>query len=148
MRPPRCGRQRKVRRRRKCNEPHRQAHLVCGGRDFTDYPLLCKTLDGLLAASTLPPSDTVIIHGDANGADRLASQWAVDNGLKVEPYPADWAKQGRAAGPIRNKRMLEEGKPDLVVAFPGGRGTANMTKQAGEAGVPVMVIAADACPNT
>ena len=90
----------------------------------------------------------MIIHGDANGADRLASQWAVDNGLKVEPYPADWAKQGRAAGPIRNKRMLEEGKPDLVVAFPGGRGTANMTKQAGEAGVPVMVIAADACPNT
>jgi hypothetical protein len=46
-------------------------------------------------------------------------------------------------GPIRNKPMLEEGKPDLVVAFPSGRGTANMMKQAREAGVPVRVITAD-----
>ena len=51
--------------------------LVCGGREFTDCALVCKTLDGLLAASTLPPSDTVIIHSDALGADRLAGQWAL-----------------------------------------------------------------------
>jgi hypothetical protein len=117
--------------------------LVCGGREFSDYPLVCKTLDGLLSASTLP-SDTVIIHGDAAGADRLADQWAVDKSLKVERYPADWAKHRRAAGPIRNMQMLDEGKPDLVVAFSGGRGTANMVRQAREAGVPVIVIAADA----
>ncbi|MEM9912925.1 MAG: hypothetical protein AAF922_19365 [Pseudomonadota bacterium] len=45
---------------------------------------------------------------------------------------------GRAAGPIRNKEMLDEGCPDLVVAFPGGRGTANMVKQAQAAGVEVL----------
>jgi YspA, cpYpsA-related SLOG family len=47
--------------------------LVCGGRNFTDYRLLCKTLDGLFPAPMLPPHDTVVIHGDA---DRLAGQWA------------------------------------------------------------------------
>jgi hypothetical protein len=117
--------------------------LVCGGRDFTDYRLLCKTLDGLFPAPMLPPNDTVIIHGDAAAADRLAGQWATNKMLKVERYPADWAKHGRAAGPIRNKQMLEEDKPDLAVAFPSGRGTANMMKQAREAGVPVRVITAD-----
>jgi ABC-type Fe3+-hydroxamate transport system substrate-binding protein len=86
----------------------------------------------------------VIIHGDVVGLDRLAGQWAVNKSLKVERYPADWAKHRRAAGPIRNKQMLDESKPDLVVAFPGGGGTANTVKQAREAGVPVMVIA-DAC---
>jgi hypothetical protein len=59
-----------------------QCILVCGGQDFTDYALLCRTLDGLFAASTLP-SDTVIIHGDALGADRLAGQWAAEKVLKV-----------------------------------------------------------------
>jgi hypothetical protein len=63
-----------------------------------------------------------------------------DKMLKVERYRADWAKHGRAAGPIRNKQMLEEGKPDLVVAFPGGQGTANMMSQVREAGVRVMAI--------
>jgi hypothetical protein len=64
----------------------------------------------------LPPNDTVIVHGDAAGADRLAGQWVTNRMLKVERYPADWAKHGRAAGPIRNEQMLEEGKPDLLVA--------------------------------
>ena len=52
------------------------------------------------------------------------------NGVVVEEFKADWDKFGRAAGPIRNAQMLREGKPDLVVAFPGGRGTANMVAQA------------------
>lgn len=45
--------------------------------------------------------------------------------------------EGKAAGPIRNQRMLDDGKPDRVLAFPGGRGTANMVKLAKAAGVPV-----------
>ena len=57
-------------------------------------------------------------------------------------YPADWDTHGRGAGPIRNKQMLEEGKPDLVIAFPGGKGTANMIGQAKEAGIPVREIEA------
>ncbi len=108
--------------------------LVCGGRDYSDYSALCAALDHLLSAR-LP--NVVIIHGAAPGADSLAGQYAVDRGLACEAFPADWQTHGRAAGPIRNARMLAEGKPDAVVAFPGGRGTANMIAQAEAARVVV-----------
>lgn len=120
--------------------------LVCGGRDFSDYPKVRDVLDSLMPPATddmstwLPPPDTVIIHGDAPGADQCAEQWVHVNWCSVERYPADWEKHGRAAGPIRNARMLKEGKPDLVVAFPGGRGTADMVKQARAAGVRVIEV--------
>jgi hypothetical protein len=61
--------------------------LVCGGRDFTDYRLLCKTLDGLFPAPMLPPNDTVIIHGDAAGADRLAGQWVTNKDAEGRTLP-------------------------------------------------------------
>ena len=80
----------------------------------------------------------VVIHGAARGVDTQAMIAAQTlPGVKHLPFQADWNAHGRAAGPIRNKRMLMEGKPDLVVAFPGGRGTENMKKQAKDAGVPV-----------
>jgi YspA, cpYpsA-related SLOG family len=107
--------------------------LVCGGRDFTDQALLEARLAGILGVA-------VIIEGGALGADRLAREFGQQRGITVETFPADWQKHGRAAGPIRNKRMLEDGKPDLVVAFPGGRGTANMVGQARAAGVRVIEI--------
>lgn len=110
--------------------------LVCGGRDFGDEPgdeeFLFKTLDGL------PRRPTLIIEGEAPGADSLARAWAESRGIPVAKYPADWNKHGRAAGPIRNRQMLEDGKPHLVVAFRGGKGTADMCKQAKGHGVKVM----------
>jgi hypothetical protein len=74
------------------------------------------------------------------GADLGAFLWAVQNSKKIKTYEAEWSKYGRAAGPIRNRRMIEEGKPNLVVAFPGGAGTANMTKLAREAGIKVIQV--------
>ena len=47
----------------------------------------------------------------------------------------DWKKYGKKAGPLRNQQMLEEGKPDLVVAFPGGNGTADMVRRAKKANI-------------
>jgi len=116
--------------------------LVCGGRDFFDYAKLCETLDGLLNSNSdpLPPPEIVIIHGCAPGADLMADKWAVNRYVMVEEYPADWKMHGPAAGPIRNQRMLDEGKPDIVVAFPGGRGTADMVRRAKAAGVRVIEI--------
>jgi hypothetical protein len=67
----------------------------------------------------------------------MGCRWAIEAGIPVKPYPADWRLHGRAAGPIRNTLMLVEGRPDLVVAFPGGQGTADMTKKALRAGVKV-----------
>jgi len=122
--------------------------LVCGGRNLDDYDLVRRTLESLFPPATddmatwLPPADTVIIHGGAAGADDLADQWAVVNWVSVEEFKADWKLHGRAAGPIRNQRMLDEGKPDLVVAFPGGRGTADMVRRAKAAGVEVREISA------
>jgi hypothetical protein len=69
---------------------------------------------------------TVLIHGNARGADRIADAWASCRGIPCEPYEVpqgEWDEIGKKAGPLRNQRMHEEGKPDLVVAFPGGGGT-------------------------
>lgn len=95
--------------------------LVCGGREFQDYAAVCSVLERY--------EISLIIHGDARGADSLAKRYAIERGIPHLPFPADWQTHGRAAGPIRNKEMLRQ-NPDIVIAFPGGRGTDNMCKQA------------------
>jgi hypothetical protein len=108
--------------------------LVCGGRDFTNSAYVFSTLDKLHEATPI----TALMQGGAKGADDLARQWAASNpGVKRYVCHADWATHGRSAGPKRNARMLEW-QPDLVVAFPGGRGTANMVGLAKAAGVKVV----------
>ena len=111
--------------------------LVCGGRNYSDRDRVNAVLDKLNADAGVD----VVIHGAARGADDMADRWAFSCGIDVEMYPADWENQGSFAGPMRNTRMLNEGKPDLVIAFPGGRGTADMVKKARRAGVQVVEIA-------
>lgn len=110
--------------------------LVCGHREFDDWNLLCSTLGPYASL------DNTIIEGEAKGADFLARVWAKWQGVPYEAYPADWKTYGKAAGPIRNKQMLTEGKPDLVVAFlaKDSIGTKNMIDQARKAGVETVVI--------
>lgn len=121
--------------------------LVCGGRDYNDYDRMRSVLDsicdefGLWDEGRLVPKDITIIHGGARGADRLADQWAVTNWVPIKEYKADWAKYGKSAGHRRNQEMLDKAKPDLVIAFPGGRGTADMVRRAKQAGVEVREIA-------
>lgn len=130
--------------------------LVCGGRDFgateQEYHFIARTLNTIFFdkgwihapdeyGNWLP--DVVIISGEARGVDRAAASYASTNWTGYEGYPADWETHGKKAGILRNVRMLEEGKPDLVVAFPGGRGTAHMVKIAKEAGVPVIEVTYD-----
>ena len=109
--------------------------LVTGGRSFFDEDVLFEALDSLHAAREF----TLLIHGAASGADWLAEQWAYSRGVKVLEFPASWAQYGKSAGPIRNRQMLDE-KPDIVVAFPGGKGTANMVGIAQESGVEVVTV--------
>ena len=109
--------------------------LVTGGRDYhniNDARVIYATLDAIHGENEI----TALIHGDAHGADRLAAAWAYDNKVDEEAYPADWARYGKAAGPIRNQSMVDA-KPDLVVAFPGRRGTADCVRRAKLAGIPV-----------
>jgi len=106
--------------------------LIGGDRNWTDS----ETIENFIRS--LPP-DTIIIHGNSRGADKIAERKAKEHGLTVRGYSADWNQYGRAAGPIRNKRMLLEGRPDRVVAFHDdlskSRGTADMLRQAEKKGV-------------
>lgn len=108
--------------------------LVCGGRDFDDGDLVFSVLDEIRPA--------VVIEGAASGADHHAHNWAINRGRLNETYAANWRLHGKGAGPLRNQRMIDEGKPDLVVAFPGGRGTADMVRRAKAAGIPVREVPA------
>lgn len=107
--------------------------LVCGGRTFSDQKLVDSALDLL--------SPSAICHGGARGADTLAGRWAGKRSVYSLAFNADWDRYGNAAGPIRNRKMLQEFKPDLVLAFPGGAGTDNMIMQAREANVVVLRVA-------
>lgn len=108
--------------------------VICGGRNLTNAAHIWTKLDRL----HLEKPFTAIIQGGADGADYLANEWAKTKpGIKRYVSKADWDTHGKAAGPIRNARMLEW-KPDLVVAFEGGSGTANMVRLARAAGIPVI----------
>lgn len=112
--------------------------LVCGGRDFDDWDLLCGKLDEVCSRNDYQP--LTIIQGGAKGADFLGRVWAVYRHFDFIEYPADWKKFGKAAGHIRNQQMLDEGKPDLVVAFAGGTGTADMVRRASKEGFSVIEV--------
>lgn len=116
--------------------------LVCGGREYADYDHVCAVLD---AIHVKEPGIHAIIHGNARGADKLAHRWALDRGVGGWACPANWARDGKKAGPLRNQRMLGH-SPDLVVAFPGGAGTRDMIKRAELAGV--RVLRASPAPDT
>lgn len=83
---------------------------------------------------------SVVIHGAASGADQMASHWARVNHIKEIACPANWKEHGKAAGPIRNQQMLDNYKPHLVIAFPGGRGTADTIRRATQANIPCIQI--------
>jgi hypothetical protein len=111
--------------------------LVCGGRNYSNERCCQRVLGDLQYMHEFKPM--TIIHGGARGADNLAARWAYDNKVPVEVYSANWNLHGKAAGAIRNQEMLKTGI-DLVIAFPGGRGTAHMKTIARKAGVEVREI--------
>lgn len=116
--------------------------LVTGGRDYADWRTLNRVLE---AWHNRSPGIAVLIHGCAPGADTLAGEWAQANGVPVERYGVNHHLDGEwpAAGPRRNARMLRDGRPDVVLAFPRatgqiGEGTADMMRRARAAGVRVV----------
>jgi len=111
--------------------------LICGSRDWNDFNTIKKYLQTL-------PKDTVIIHGGCRGADSIAGYLAKQMGMEVVVFKADWNKCGKGAGPQRNQRMIDEGKPDLVVAFhddiDNSKGTLDMVSRAEKSGLEVLLI--------
>lgn len=113
--------------------------LICGDREYKNIECirswLCKLQDW---------GYTTVIEGEARGADSIARDEARKMNFIIEPYPAQWNRFGKAAGPIRNYRMLTEGKPNLVIAFHGdinnSKGTKNMIEIADKAGVKTILV--------
>lgn len=114
--------------------------LVCGDRNWHNREIIRNELIKFLPDA----SNTIIIHGAARGADTIAGLIGAGLGMKVLAFPAEWHKYGRAAGPIRNQRLLDEGKPEMVLAFHNNihesKGTKDMVSRARKAGLKVVII--------
>lgn len=108
--------------------------IICGGRGYNDKEYIFRALDAIHEKTPI----THVLSGMALGADTWGVIWARQRGLDTTGFHAQWKTHGKAAGPIRNRSMLEDGKPELVIAFPGGKGTANMIEQAKAAGVSII----------
>lgn len=113
--------------------------LVTGSRKWTDKQAVFRALDEI--TKDIHPSEVLIIHGDAAGADQFADEWAKTHRAPRAIFPAHWGKHGNAAGPIRNRQMNSEMQPDIVVAFPleDSKGTWDMVRVAQDAGRAVSV---------
>lgn len=129
--------------------------LVCGSRDWEDRPLIYSKLDDIWGWQ----HSLVIIEGGCRGADVIAGLWAsemiiADHDVEHYTFKANWARYGKAAGPVRNQRMLDHGHPDMVLAFhdhlKASTGTSHMVKIARAAGLSTTVIGhhLDASPPT
>ena len=117
--------------------------LVCGDRKWDDKKFINKILWEYYHIAQELEDDFVVIHGAAKGADSIAGEIAREQGVKEFVFPAKWEKHGKAAGPIRNQQMLDEGKPNLVLAFHDdiekSKGTRDMINKAKRAGIETRV---------
>lgn len=111
--------------------------LICGDRRWTDESIIIRELSQL-------PEDTVIVHGNCRGADNMSDAIAKRMGFTVKRFPANWDMYGRAAGPIRNRKMFDTSQPDLVIVFhknvSGSKGTLDMVTYANAKGCKIKVV--------
>lgn len=110
--------------------------LVCGGRNFNNWIALEAILDEFKSISTIE----CIITGDAPGADACARIWATRSGIEKQVFAARWDDYSRAAGPLRNQEMLDQGKPTMAIVAPGGRGTKDMLTRLKKSKVRVWLV--------
>lgn len=113
--------------------------LIFGGRNLDLYRattwLIDHAHDALRRELDQDFNIDLVIEGGATGADRAGREFAKHFGLPLQTFPAAWKTHGNAAGPIRNKQMIDEGKPSIAIGLPGNRGTRNMAKQCVARGV-------------
>lgn len=101
------------------------------------YDTLKRETDKLRALGEL----TIFVGDCPSGVDAVTSDFATDNRITCIVHEAAWEQYGRAAGPIRNKSLME--RATRVFAFPKSgaknRGTTNAVNQAKKKGIPVEV---------
>lgn len=114
--------------------------VVTGGRNYANYEALFAALDRM--------QPVAIATGCAAGADALVRLWCIHRGRDCAMFAADWKKYGRSAGPRRNRAMLDEFMPDVVIAFKGGRGTEDCIRAAQDRGIPVLRVDEPTAPES
>jgi hypothetical protein len=107
--------------------------IVCGSHKSCNAAFIIRSLDKFHEKTPI----SELMHGGAANTDTIAGEWAAAKGIIRYCCKANWKEHGKAAGPIRNARMLEW-MPDKIIAFPGGHGTENMKKIARKAGIEVI----------
>lgn len=115
--------------------------VICGSRYLEDYNFLKESVEDVFNKENIDYNNLQIVTGHANGADYLGERFAAEKGISFKIFPADWLKYGKAAGPIRNRRMVDyiKDSPCLVIAFESknSKGTKNMITQSEKAGIKV-----------
>ncbi len=107
--------------------------IVCGSHKRGDRAVVFERLDHLHASRGID----FLAQGGAAFIDTFAKEWAIARDIPHREYPAEWTEYGKGAGAIRNRLMLKDVRPDVVVAFPGDNGTAHMVDIAERAGIKV-----------
>lgn len=117
--------------------------VVSGGRDYLHRQRAYQVLDAAVERLGM----SFLIHGKCEtGLDAIAEDWAISRKIEFQGYPADWRDlsqpgsrlkydaMGRqydaAAGGRRNQLMLDDGKPDVAIVFPGHHGTNDFLRRA------------------
>ena len=112
--------------------------VIAGCRDYNNYAQAKEYIDFCLS-NIRKTNEVVIVSGGSSGADAIGERYAKENGFKLEKYPADWEKYGRAAGPKRNKQMAEIS--DYVICFwdNKSKGTKSMINYAKKLNKPIKI---------
>jgi hypothetical protein len=112
--------------------------IIAGGREFSDYGLLQKKVDVMIAEKRHSCA-IEIVSDKAKGADTLGEKYAAANNFSVKEFPADWSK-GKSAGYERNQAMAEYA--DACICFWDGKskGTKHVIDLATAAGIPLRVV--------
>lgn len=107
--------------------------IIAGGRDYHNYSTL---LDAIVECNF---NIQTVVSGGAKGVDALGERYAESADVPLHIYPADWEKNGRAAGPIRNRKMAENADALIAIWDGKSRGTKNMIETATKLGLLVYV---------
>lgn len=104
--------------------------IIAGSRTIHRYDILLEMIE------ECGWNITTVLSGGAKGVDALGERYAEEMNIKLEVYPANWQKHGKAAGPIRNRLMAE--RADALIAIMDGysKGTGNMIETAAKLGLP------------
>lgn len=113
--------------------------IVAGSRAISNYDLVSETIKRFLQDHGLTVSDIEIVSGGANGVDRLAERWAIENSAKLSVFKAEWDRFGKSAGMIRNKKMREYANGLIAIWDGYSKGTKNMIMEARSHGLTVLV---------